>query len=123
MITHRRLLFTWLVIIVMLGLLFTLANPLKWFMPTQFEMLVLAIFSAVFSVFIGLFWYEQSIDERDVMHTMSSGRVAYFVGTTLVAIAIIVQSLQHSLDAWLPIILGAMVLSKYVARQYANRYQ
>lgn len=109
------------VIAVMLILLFSLVNPFDWFMFSRVAMIALAVFICFFAIFIAAFWNEHPRDERDALHMMFSGRVAFLVGTTVTAVGIIVQSIQHTLQPWLPFILCSMVLSKYVARVYAQR--
>jgi hypothetical protein len=51
---------------------------------------------------------------------MLSGRIAFLVGSTLLTLGIIVQSLNHNVDAWLVVTLVAMILSKIVVRIYGD---
>lgn len=106
--------------IALVGLLFFVVNPLHIWMPSQVEMMLSAVFAAVFGIFIALFWREQPRDEREEAHAAFSGRVAFFVGTTTIALGIVYQSLQHSIDWWLPTVLVVMIVSKYIARMYAQ---
>lgn len=69
-----------------------------------------------FLVFIGLVWKEQSSDERDLIHIQKSGRISFFVGTTILVTGIIFQSVKHDIDPWLLYALFGMVLSKIASR-------
>ena len=111
------------VLLVLAVLLVFLVNPFGWFMPSQLEMLLTAVFGALFALFIALFWREKAVDEREAAHMQFSGRVAFFVGTTVTTIGILVKSLEHTLDGWLPAILIAMIFAKYISRIYANRWK
>lgn len=108
------------VMLFMLLLLGALLNPFDWFMFSKAEMIVLAVFACLFAVFIAAFWNEQPVDERESLHMMFAGRVAFLVGTSVTAVGIVVQTIQHTLTWWLPIILVSMVVSKYAARVYAQ---
>lgn len=118
---HTNSVLDLLIVLVLAALVGALVNPFDWFMFSRVEMLVLAVFAACVAIFIALFWKEQAVDEREAVHMMFAGRVAFLIGTTLLTVGIVVQSLQHSLDAWLPVVLLAMVASKYAARIYAER--
>lgn len=78
--------------------------------------LTLAVF-AVFAIFI---LREKVQDEREALHRMLAGRVAFLTGSALLTIGIVVQSLQDAVDVWLVIVLVAMVLSKLATRLYSD---
>lgn len=109
-----------IMMLLMLGFGVALMNPFDWFMFSQIEMIVLAIFAGLFAIFIALFWNEKPTDERDSLHMMFAGRIAFLVGTSVATVGIVIQSIQHDLDPWLPVVLLSMVVSKYAARVYAQ---
>lgn len=63
-------------------------------------------------------WLEHSHDEREDHHIFLAGRIAFISGSSILAVGIIVQLLSGTLDIWLPIALGVMILSKTAALMY-----
>ena len=100
-----------------------LLNPFHFWMPNMMHMMMLAftlVTIALFSIFI---LREKVQDERDTAHLMLSSRVAFLVGSVLLTIGIVIQSLQDAVDIWLVAVLVAMVLSKILTRMYSdNRF-
>ena len=98
-------------------------NPFNFWMPTMAHMIMLALLLVVFAVFAIFLYREKPDDERDVLHAMNSGRVAFFVGSALLTLGIVVQSLQGPVDIWLVATLVGMVLSKLLSRIYSDKMQ
>lgn len=71
----------------------------------------------------GFVVYEQTSDERELVHKLKAGRVAYLSGLAVLTLALIVQGLTHSIDVWITITLGVMVISKLATRLYSETYQ
>jgi uncharacterized protein involved in outer membrane biogenesis len=109
-----------LVIIVFLVLLL---NPFGFWMPDMAVMMTILGLSIVFIIFSSFIWKEKARDEREDIHRMFSGRAAYLSGTGVLLIGIIVQGFSHSLDPWLLISLGAMVLAKTGGLLYSRTRQ
>lgn len=84
------------------------------------HMLILGITLVIFAIFAIFILREKVQDEREAVHRMLSGRVAFLTGSALLTIAIAVQSLQGVVDVWLVIVLIAMVLSKLITRIYSD---
>lgn len=104
----------WLLGVAILGALTLLINPFGLLMTSAYVLtliMALALVVIIFGVFI---WRERPRDEREALHGLQAGRISYFVGGAVLVIAIIVQALDHALDIWLPVALGAMVLTKLV---------
>ncbi len=97
-----------------------LLNPFHFWMPTMIHMVMLALTLAIFALFAIFILRERIQDEREAIHRMLSGRVAFLTGSALLTIGIVFQSLQHSVDVWLVIVLVAMVLSKLITRIYSD---
>ena len=74
-----------------------------------------------FIVFALWIWREQSLDEREELHRMLIGRVAYLVGSGILIAGIVVQSLGGIVDRWLVYSLMGMVLVKVVGSVWARR--
>lgn len=107
--------------LIFLAVLFLCLDPLDWFMPSMMQMLLLVILVLVFAVLAVFVWREGKGDEREVMHRMLAGRFAFLSGMTVLIVAIVIQSLNHSLDHWLIITLGVMVLAKIVGLLYGQK--
>lgn len=77
---------------------------------------MLLIFFSVGMLSYGAFVYRESpADEREYELSLVASKHAYLLGAVLLAVGIIVQSFQHTLDAWLPGILAAMVSTKLIS--------
>lgn len=98
-----------------------LLNPFGFFMPSMVLMTLIGFLVATTALLGGVVWKEYSGDEREVLHRMFAGRVAFIVGTTILVVGIAVQSLSHEVDSWLVIALVSMVLVKMIGRIYVNK--
>ncbi|MCR4333701.1 MAG: hypothetical protein NUV60_01610 [Patescibacteria group bacterium] len=107
---------------VLVVLLILLSDPFMLWMPAKAQMIALLAAAALACLWAGFVLYERSSDEREALHTMHAGRVAYLSGITVLTIALIAQGLAHAIDPWISIALGVMVISKLAARLYAERY-
>ena len=70
-----------------------LLNPFNLFMNSMFVMTLVGLLIAATALFAGVMWNEYFGDEREISHRRFAGRVAFIVGTSLLAIGIAVQSL------------------------------
>lgn len=109
--------------VVLVGLLVLLTNPFMFWMPAQAQMVVLVAVAAAMCVWAGFVMYERAKDEREVVHNMHAGRAAYLSGIALLTLALIFQGVAHTIDPWVPLTLGVMVVSKLLARLYLGSYQ
>ena len=106
--------------LVLVVLTVLLLNPFHFWMPNMIHMVMLALTLVIFALFAIFILREKVQDERDAVHRMLSGRVAFLTGSTVLTVGIVVQSLQDSVDVWLVIVLVAMVLSKLATRMYSD---
>ncbi len=106
--------------LILIVLTILLLNPFHLWMPDMLHMMMLALTLVMFAFFAIFILREKVEDEREVVHRMLSGRVAFLTGSALLTIGIVAQSLQDSVDVWLVIVLVAMVLSKIVTRIYSD---
>ena len=97
-----------------------LLNPFHFWMPNMMHMVMLAFTLVIFALFAVFILREKVQDERDTVHRMLSGRVAFLTGSALLTIGIVVQSLEDAVDVWLVVVLVTMVLSKLVTRMYSD---
>lgn len=110
-----------IIAILFLVAMFFALDPFDWYMPSMAEMMFLVFLVVVFAIFSVFVWREGKGDERQVMHRMLAGRLAFLAGMTVLIIAIVVQSLAHQLDHWLIITLGVMVIAKLGGLLYGER--
>ncbi len=106
--------------IVLIVLLVLFLNPFEFWMPPILLMMMVLGFVVVFSVFASFIWRENARDEREGLHKMMAGRIAFLAGTAILVIAIIVQSFRHELDFWLVLTLGIMILAKIIGLFYGR---
>ncbi len=106
-----------LILIVLLALFL---NPFGFWMPNALLMMMMLGLVVVFVVFASFVWKENARDEREGLHKMIAGRIAFLVGTALLVVGIIVQSFKHELDFWLIFTLGTMILAKIIGLVYGR---
>lgn len=87
-------------------------------MPMNLNSMALILFIISFMVFVGLIFREESSDERETLHKLEAGRVAYLSGIGIITLGIITQSFSYSIDPWLVYALIVMILVKIFARIY-----
>ena len=105
---------------VLIGLLILLLNPFDFLMPSPIQTMTIAAVLIIFISFCVFVWREKSRDEREQLHKQIASRFAYLTGATVLIIAIVIQSFNHTLDPWIVIALIVMILAKIVGVLYAN---
>ena len=106
--------------LLLIALLVVLLNPFNFWMQSTLLMVILAVFVALFAFYISFFWREKASDEREELHRMVAGRYAFFAGSGVLILGVVVESLQHDLDAWLVFALLAMIITKVIGRLYSK---
>lgn len=107
--------------ILLIFLAIVLTNPGNIFMPTTFQMFLIALFSVTYFMFAGLVFKEKPKDEREAQILNQSSRLAFIGGTAFLLVAIVIQSFQHNLDNWLVWALVVIVTIKIGSQFYLNR--
>ena len=107
--------------VVLLSLILLL-NPFDILMLSMGAMMVLTLFVVAVFAFAAFVWREQAHDEREALLVGRAGRVAYLSGAGILTLGIILETLSRSLDIWLPIALGGMVLTKMAMSAYYQLY-
>ncbi len=105
---------------ILIILLVLLLNPFGFWMPTALLMMMVLGLVVVFTLFASFVWRENHKDEREGLHKMMAGRIAFLVGTALLTLGIIVQSFNHNLDPWLAFVLAGMVVAKIIGLIYGQ---
>lgn len=104
-------------------LLISLSDPFMVVMPTPMLMPALLLATVLVCVFAGFVLRERTGDERETLHRLAAGRVAYLAGLFVLTIGLIVEGLGHHVDFWLAIGLGTMIIAKLGARVYSDLYK
>ena len=107
----------------LVGLLVLLSDPLMLWMPAGAQMTALLGAAVLACVWAGFVMYERASDEREMLHKMHAGRVAYLSGIAVLTLALVFQGFAHDIDPWISVALGTMVISKLVSRFYSEQYQ
>ncbi len=107
--------------IILVALSVFLLNPFDFYMPDMLVMSLLALALIVFGFFSSFIIREEEGDEREMAHRTTAGRVAFLVGSGVTIAALFFQSLSHSVDPWLVVILSSMVVAKMFTRFYSDR--
>lgn len=111
-----------LVPIAVLVISFAFLDPFMVLMPTTVVYILLSVFFLAYIGFALLVWNETVSDEREYAHRAFSSRMAYIAGTTTLVIGIFYQVLvDHIVDPWLPVVLSAMVIAKYIGLYIAEK--
>lgn len=105
---------------ILLILLGVLVDPTDSRMPEPIEMGALTVLVVLFSLYVVLIWRERAADEREDLHKHIAARFAYLAGTIVLVAALIVQGLSHTIDVWIAIALGVMVVAKALGRIYGS---
>jgi heme/copper-type cytochrome/quinol oxidase subunit 2 len=106
--------------LVLVALLLALLDPLDAFMPPMVAMTIIVLLVVFFSVFIIFMWREQPRDEREHLHALAAGKIAYMVGGGILVIAIALEAYRHTLDPWLVYALSGMIAAKIATTMYQN---
>lgn len=101
--------------IILLILMFIVINPGKLWMPTVLQICLNLGLLIVFSLFSLFIWKENAHDEREQLHRLIAGRIAFIAGASVITIGIIIQGIHQSVDPWLPATLGVMVIAKTIS--------
>lgn len=105
---------------ILIILLVLFLNPFDFWMPTALLMMMVLGLVVVFALFASFVWRENHRDEREGLHKMMAGRIAFLVGAALLTLGIIVQSFNHNLDPWLVFVLTGMIVAKVITLIYGR---
>ncbi len=101
------------VLAVLIGLaILALVNPFHFLMPSALGLIIVMVLALLVIAFAVFVWREHPSDEREELHALKAARISFFVGGGVLLLAIIAQSINHSIDPWLLVALGSMVVAK-----------
>ena len=107
--------------LVLLLMVFLFLDPFMIWMPSELVYMALGGLIIAFVIVAGFVWKERARDEREYLHTMIAGIVAYLTGAGLLVIAITVQTVLTHPDPWLVITLAGMVIARILGFIYAKK--
>ncbi len=111
---NRARLSEWAIGAVSAVALLLLVDPWGMLMPPAVVM-ALGVAVAVLVIGFAMFWWrEQPRDERESLYALRAGRVSYLAGGAVLLAGVVYQAFMHHIDPWLPLALGAMILTKLV---------
>ncbi|MBA3551230.1 hypothetical protein H0W32_03425 [Patescibacteria group bacterium] len=96
-------------------------NPLHFWMTDMILISMLISILMVFAIFATFILRENVRDEREGMHRLLAGRMAFLLGSITLVIGILVQAYSHAVDIWLVLTLVVMVLAKMGTRLYSDK--
>lgn len=102
----------WLLALAIIAALLLLVNPFGVIMTSAYVLTSLMLLGLAVIAFGAFIWRENYRDEREEHNAMKAGRLSYFAGGAVLVLAIIVETLQHTLDLWLVAALAIMVVTK-----------
>lgn len=111
-------------IVLLLGLgaiAFLAVAPHAIIMPSALQMLLLAVVLVLVSGFLVFLWREKPNDERELQNQALASRWAYLVGSVVLILALVYQSLNHNLDPAIPIALIAMIATKIIVQRFKDK--
>lgn len=94
-----------------------LANPLDFWMPSEFQLVVAGAVVIIAAVFVGLVYQDQGRDEREIALRGMSARVGYIAGVIVLTLCIVfgLVSGEHA-NLWVLGALGVMILARVIHR-------
>ena len=107
-------------VVLLLGLgiiAFLAVAPHAVVMPSSLQMLLLAVVLVLISLFLVFLWREQPGDERELQNQALASRWAYLIGSVVLILALVYQSLNHNLDPVVPVALLAMIATKIIVQR------
>lgn len=110
-----------IIALILIIFLVVFLNPFNLLMPPPLLSMLILFFLAAFGIFTAVIWKEKARDEREQLHRMLVGRYAFLAGSGILVIGIIVQSLKHTIDAWLIFALVGMILAKLIGLLYSQK--
>lgn len=96
-------------------------NPGMLWMPSMAQKTIAVLLLILFSAFAVYVWEERSSDEREQLHKLLAGHVAFLLGSSVLLIGVFLQALHGSIDIWLVGGLATMIVTKLVGMIWARR--
>lgn len=106
--------------VILVGVLIFFVQPVYHMMPDVMYPLMSPLLVIIFILLAATLWKEAPGDERIQLHKLIASRFAYFAAITTLVIAIIYQTTQGKLDAWLVITACVLLLAKIFGTVYAK---
>ncbi len=85
------------------------------------QTMLLGVFVAAVFGYAVFIYRENPVDEREQSISLQASKYAYLLGAAVLSLGVVIQSLDHELDIWLPLALGSMVFAKSLGYFIHNR--
>ena len=109
------------IVVLIVMLLVSLCDPFMVLMPAPLAMTAMLLVTVLVCVFAAFVIKERAQDEREALLRLEAGRVAYLLGVGVLMLGVLVQGLTvHTIDIWLVLSLGTMIVGKLIARLYVE---
>lgn len=108
-----------LAVILTAGILYSLSSLHLWMPETIPTMVVLGLIILI-GVTVSFILKERGEDEREITHSLFSGKVAFLSGTSVLLVGIIKEITTRNVDFWLVAAFITMVLAKILALIYSH---
>ena len=105
---------------VAVGLTIVLLSTRNVTMSAPAQTMLIAAFTVAVLVYGAFVFNERPADEREYENSLFADKYAYVVGAGILTLGIIVQTIDHTLDIWLPVALASMVAVKSITH-YINK--
>lgn len=96
-------------------------DPFMLWMPQSVVYVLVVVMVATFLALAVLIWGEKAFDERDEFHRRIAGRIGYLLGSTVIIVGIVWQTIFSHPDPWLVFALIALLVGKIAGLYYARR--
>ena len=106
-------------VILTAGILYSLSSLQLWMPETIPTMVVLGVIILI-GVTVSFILKERGGDEREINHSLFSGKVAFLSGTSVLLVGIIKEITTRNVDFWLVTAFITMVLAKVLALIYSH---
>lgn len=108
--------------LVVIAALLLMMCPIPVIMLSMSQMVLVSMAALAFMVWVAFYWQERPVDERDELHQFLAARVSYLIGAAILMLGILVETLNHHVNAWLVGALIGMILAKIIAKIFAEKY-
>lgn len=119
----KSFLFDAIFLVLLVFLTIFLVAPVDMTMPNTMHYGLLGVFSVLIVLFLTFVWRQSPKDEREAEHVRVSGRLAYLLGAAVLALGLVVESVQHRPDPWIPLALTVMMGSRIIILAYYSVFK
>lgn len=98
----------------------TIAPGILDLMPNALQMALFVTAFVLVAIFLVFLWREKPEDERELVNQNVASRAAYVVGSLVLMVSLVVQGFQHNVDPTIPLSLLVMIATKLIVQNIRN---